>query len=96
MSKLILPEDVDTKTAIDMLQSFIDALNYSVLRENIIMPRGTVLIKGDSIHELLASCIKQQKQLRMDRAYNEAKNLRKPKTDVEIVNRKCDYKYRGK
>ena len=73
MSKLILPEDVDLQTAIDMLQAFIDALNYSVLRENIIMPRGTVLIKGDSIHELLASCIKHQKQLRMDSAYNKVK-----------------------
>jgi hypothetical protein len=73
MSKLILPEDVDTKTAIDMLQSFIDALNYSVLKESEVKSNGNVMIKGDSIHELLASCIKHQKQLRMDRAYNEVK-----------------------
>jgi hypothetical protein len=75
MSKLIWPEDITIKpdTAIEILQSFIDALNYSVIKESEIKPNGNVMIKGDSIHELLASCIKQQKQFRMDRAYNEVK-----------------------
>jgi putative alpha-1,2-mannosidase len=75
MSKLVFPEDIVIKPdmAIEILQSFIDALNYSVIKESEVKPNGNVMVKGDPIHELLASCIKQQKQFRMDRAYNEVK-----------------------
>jgi hypothetical protein len=76
MAKFILPEDVDEyDVSIKILQAFIDALNYSVLKESIIMPNGRVMITGDSIYELLSSVVNSQKQLRLDIVYNKAKNI---------------------
>jgi hypothetical protein len=74
MSKFILPEDVDVKTALDMLEIFKTSVNNLVILSNVITPEGKVLVKGGAVHDLLVDIINCQKQLRLDKAYGDAKN----------------------
>jgi hypothetical protein len=76
---MLLPDDVDIKTALDMLAIFKERLNSLVVLDNVITPEGRVLVKGGAIHNLLVEIINCEKQLRLDKAYADAvsRKLRK-------------------
>ncbi|MFA5300245.1 MAG: hypothetical protein WC389_18815 [Lutibacter sp.] len=73
-TKFILPDDVDIKTALDMLEIFKTCVNNLIILDNVIMPDGKVLVKGGAIHNLLVDIINCQKRLRLDKAYDENKD----------------------
>jgi len=73
---MLLPDDVDIKTALDMLAIFKERLNSLVVLDNVITPEGRVLVKGGAIHNLLVEIINCEKQLRLDKAYNDTMSER--------------------
>ena len=69
--EFILPEDADMKTALAMLEIFKTKLNELIILHNVITPEGRVTIKGEAICSLTSSIINLQKQLRLDRAFEQ-------------------------
>jgi hypothetical protein len=67
---MLLPDDVDIKTALDLLGIFKGCLSGWIANDSVVESTGRVLIKGDAIHELIVEIINCEKQLRLDKAYN--------------------------
>jgi hypothetical protein len=74
MNKFLIPENVDVKTALVMLELFKSSVNNLVILHNVITPEGKVLVKGGAVHDLLVDIINCQKHLRLNKAYDEVKN----------------------
>lgn len=74
MSRFVLPEGVDIKTALNLLEVFKTSVNNLVILDNVITPEGRVMVKGGAVHDLLVDIINCQKQLRLDKAYKDVKD----------------------
>jgi hypothetical protein len=81
---MLLPDDVDIKTALDMLAIFKERLSGFVTKDSVVDSTGRVLIKGYAIYKLLVEITKCEKQLRLDKAYANA--ISKELTLKEISN----------
>jgi hypothetical protein len=68
---MLLPDDVDIKTALDILAIFKERLSVFATTDSVVDSTGRVLIKGDAIYKLLVEIVKCEKQLRLDKAYND-------------------------
>jgi hypothetical protein len=64
---MLLPDDVDIKTALDMLGIFKGRLSGWIANDSVVTLEGRILIKGDAIHELIVEIIHCEKQLKLDK-----------------------------
>jgi hypothetical protein len=67
--------DIHTHLTITILvELFKQRVNELVLLHSVIMPDGKVMIKGGAVYDLLKDLIEYQKQVRLDKAYDDVKN----------------------
>jgi hypothetical protein len=70
---MLLPDDVDIKTALDILAIFKERLSGFVTSDSVVDSTGRVLIKGDAIYKLLVEITKYEKQLKHRKQRNSDK-----------------------